>query len=223
MRRRLLVVLAVLGLLASACTGGDDNESATTGETASGPVTLTFWHGYTDVRGGLVERVARSVERGEPRHPDRPAVRQQRQRAAEAHRRPAGRRAAGHHLPVRLVAPAARGGAGPGRSHRLGPEPRRELGGLRRRAPGRPRPSRARCSECPRSSTTSRSSTTRRCSTRPASSTRTPTGRGTTSGPPRRRSPIPRRSSSGSPTRWTPPRTPSGTTTRSCGRTAARS
>jgi multiple sugar transport system substrate-binding protein len=43
-----LVLLAVLGLLASACTGGDDNESATTGETASGPVTLTFWHGYQD-------------------------------------------------------------------------------------------------------------------------------------------------------------------------------
>jgi multiple sugar transport system substrate-binding protein len=43
-----LVLLAALGLLASACTGGDDNESATTGETASGPVTLTFWHGYTD-------------------------------------------------------------------------------------------------------------------------------------------------------------------------------
>ena len=48
MRRRLLVLLAALGLLASACTGGDDNESATTGETATGPVTLTFWHGYSD-------------------------------------------------------------------------------------------------------------------------------------------------------------------------------
>ncbi|HJY32645.1 MAG TPA: extracellular solute-binding protein, partial [Actinomycetota bacterium] len=48
MRRTLLVLLAALGLLASACTGGDDNESATTGETAPGPVTLTFWHGYTD-------------------------------------------------------------------------------------------------------------------------------------------------------------------------------
>jgi multiple sugar transport system substrate-binding protein len=49
LRRRLLVLLAALGLLASACTGGDDNESATTGETATGPVTLTFWHGYTQV------------------------------------------------------------------------------------------------------------------------------------------------------------------------------
>jgi Bacterial extracellular solute-binding protein len=48
LRRRLLVLIAALGLLASACTGGDDNESATTGETATGPVTLTFWHGYSD-------------------------------------------------------------------------------------------------------------------------------------------------------------------------------
>jgi multiple sugar transport system substrate-binding protein len=46
--RRLLVILAALGLLAGACTGGDD-ESSPTGETPSGPVTLTMWHGYTDV------------------------------------------------------------------------------------------------------------------------------------------------------------------------------
>jgi len=45
--RRLLVILAALGLLAGACTGGDD-ESSPTGETPSGPVKLTFWHGYTD-------------------------------------------------------------------------------------------------------------------------------------------------------------------------------
>ena len=48
MRRRLLVLLAVFGLLAGACTGGDDNEGSPSGETPSGPVTLTFWHGYTD-------------------------------------------------------------------------------------------------------------------------------------------------------------------------------
>jgi multiple sugar transport system substrate-binding protein len=45
-RKRLLVLLVVLGLLASACTGGDDE--GTPSESPSGPVTLTFWHGYSD-------------------------------------------------------------------------------------------------------------------------------------------------------------------------------
>jgi len=44
--RRLLVILAAVALLAGACTG-DDDEGSPTGETPSGPVTLTFWHGYT--------------------------------------------------------------------------------------------------------------------------------------------------------------------------------
>jgi multiple sugar transport system substrate-binding protein len=48
-RRRVLVVLAALGLLASACTGGGDEDGTSPNEeTAQGPVTLTFWHGYTD-------------------------------------------------------------------------------------------------------------------------------------------------------------------------------
>jgi multiple sugar transport system substrate-binding protein len=47
------VTIVALGLLAAACTGGDDGETTTgpaTGTTAepAGPVTLTFWHGYTD-------------------------------------------------------------------------------------------------------------------------------------------------------------------------------
>lgn len=45
--QRLLVILATFGLLASACTGGDEGPSPSA-ETPSGPVTLTFWHGYTD-------------------------------------------------------------------------------------------------------------------------------------------------------------------------------
>jgi multiple sugar transport system substrate-binding protein len=48
-RRRAFIVLAALGLLASACTGaGDDEGTSPTEQTAQGPVTLTFWHGYTD-------------------------------------------------------------------------------------------------------------------------------------------------------------------------------
>ena len=46
MRKRLLVVLVVFGLSASACTGGGDD--GTPSESPSGPVTLTFWHGYSD-------------------------------------------------------------------------------------------------------------------------------------------------------------------------------
>ncbi|HEU5225171.1 MAG TPA: hypothetical protein VFV29_05135 [Actinomycetota bacterium] len=66
MRRRLLVVLAALGLLASACTGGDDNESATTGETASGPVTLTFWHGYQDYEADWLNAALETWNRENP-------------------------------------------------------------------------------------------------------------------------------------------------------------
>ena len=47
MKARLLIVLAAFGLLVPACTGGGD-DSSPTDETASGPVTLTMWHGYTD-------------------------------------------------------------------------------------------------------------------------------------------------------------------------------
>jgi hypothetical protein len=88
------------------------------------------------LRGRLAERSARHLEHRAPRHPDRSAVRQQRQGAAEAHGRAAGRRAAGYHLPVRVV--AAAGGARPRsrRPHRLDPAAGRELGRLH---PGRPR------------------------------------------------------------------------------------
>jgi multiple sugar transport system substrate-binding protein len=47
-KRRLLVILAGFGLLTSACTGGGAGEPSPSGATPSGPVTLTFWHGYTD-------------------------------------------------------------------------------------------------------------------------------------------------------------------------------
>ena len=44
--KRTLVPLVAIFLLATACTGGDGEPSASGGST--GPVTLTFWHGYSD-------------------------------------------------------------------------------------------------------------------------------------------------------------------------------
>ena len=46
--RRPLVILAVFALLAAACTGGDDEGSSSPSDEATGSVTLTFWHGYSD-------------------------------------------------------------------------------------------------------------------------------------------------------------------------------
>ncbi len=48
MRYKLLAVFALVGLIAASCTGGGDGDGATTTEQPAGPVTLTFWHGYTD-------------------------------------------------------------------------------------------------------------------------------------------------------------------------------
>lgn len=48
-RHRLLVLITALGLLAAACTSDGDDGGTTAGTTEpAGPVTLTFWHGYTD-------------------------------------------------------------------------------------------------------------------------------------------------------------------------------
>jgi len=47
--KRLSVILSVFALLASACTGGGDDEPSPSAGGSSGPVTLTFWHGYTEV------------------------------------------------------------------------------------------------------------------------------------------------------------------------------
>jgi multiple sugar transport system substrate-binding protein len=46
--KRVLVILATFAMAAASCTGGDDGEPSPTGEGPAGPVTLTFWHGYTD-------------------------------------------------------------------------------------------------------------------------------------------------------------------------------
>jgi multiple sugar transport system substrate-binding protein len=45
-RKPWFVLLVAFGLMASACTGGGDD--GTPSESPSGPVTLTFWHGYSD-------------------------------------------------------------------------------------------------------------------------------------------------------------------------------
>ena len=46
MRKRLFVLLATFGLMTSACTGGGDD--GTPSGSPSGPITLSFSHGYTD-------------------------------------------------------------------------------------------------------------------------------------------------------------------------------
>ncbi len=47
MTRKLMVIVAAFGLLAASCTGSGDDDGSPT-EQPAGPVTLTFWHGYTD-------------------------------------------------------------------------------------------------------------------------------------------------------------------------------
>jgi multiple sugar transport system substrate-binding protein len=49
-RHQLLAIVTALGLFAAACTGDGDDGGTGTGSTGepAGPVTLTFWHGYTD-------------------------------------------------------------------------------------------------------------------------------------------------------------------------------
>lgn len=51
-RHHLLLIVVALGLFAAACTSGDgDGDDGETGGPSgepAGPVTLTFWHGYTD-------------------------------------------------------------------------------------------------------------------------------------------------------------------------------
>jgi multiple sugar transport system substrate-binding protein len=65
--RRSLVILAAFGLLVSACTGGGDGEPSPSGESPSGPVTLTFWHGYTDAEADSLNAL---LEDWNAEHPD---------------------------------------------------------------------------------------------------------------------------------------------------------
>ena len=67
MRRRSLVLLAALGLLAGACTSGGDDQGSPSGGTPSGPVTLTMWHGYTDVEADWFDA---AIEQWNSKNPD---------------------------------------------------------------------------------------------------------------------------------------------------------
>jgi multiple sugar transport system substrate-binding protein len=64
--RRSLVILAAFGLLLSACTGGVD-ERLPSSESPAGPVTLTFWHGYTDAEADSLNAL---LEDWSAEHPD---------------------------------------------------------------------------------------------------------------------------------------------------------
>ena len=66
MNRRSLVILAAFGLLLSACTGGGNEPSPSSGQPA-GPVTLTFWHGYTDAEADSLNAL---LEDWSAEHPD---------------------------------------------------------------------------------------------------------------------------------------------------------
>ena len=46
--KRPFVLLATLALVLAACTGGNADEPSESGGSPAGPVTLTFWHGYSD-------------------------------------------------------------------------------------------------------------------------------------------------------------------------------
>jgi multiple sugar transport system substrate-binding protein len=48
MKRHLLAILAVIALGAAACSGDDEGSGSSAPQSATGPVTLTIWHGYTD-------------------------------------------------------------------------------------------------------------------------------------------------------------------------------
>ena len=109
--RRLLVILAALACW-HPCTGGDDERNRR--ETTSGPVTLTFWHGYTDYEADSLNAL---LDQWNAENPDITIDRcsSTTTRRCRSSRWPC-RASRGHHVPVRVVAPAARGGARPGRS-----------------------------------------------------------------------------------------------------------
>ena len=180
--------------------------------------------GPDQLRGQVAHRPRGRVQRDEHRGPREPRLhRIERPRAREAHRRAECRRAARHHLPVRHVDAADRDGAGRDGPDRQGAGPELQLerllggrppGRYRRRArlrdPGADRQPRDRLQQGPVPAGRHRPADAR-------------SGPGTTSPPRRRRSPTPRSSSTGSRSRSTPARTPSGTTTRCSGRRAATS
>ena len=108
--KRLSVILSVFALLASACTGGGDDEPS---PSAGGSSEAGHAHVLARLHrggGGLAQRAPRSVELGEPDITVEPFVNNDNalQKLTVALRG----RAAGHHVPVRVVAGA--GGLGPG-------------------------------------------------------------------------------------------------------------
>ena len=110
--------------------------SSATGESPSGPVTLTMWHGYTDVEADWFNA---AIDQWNSENPDiqiDPLFVNNDKALQKLTVALQGDEAAGHHLPVRLLAPERGDRAGPGGPHRLDPAAGRELGGLR---PGGPR------------------------------------------------------------------------------------
>ena len=151
--KRATIVLAVGG---ARRRGVFQRATPPSSQTSAGaPVHITLWHGYGNVdrgerpdelRGEVAQRPRDAVQRDAPRRPGRRDVRrQQRQRVQKLTVALQGGDPAGHHLPVRDLAAAARRRAGHHRPDRHRAGRPAGTGTTSSPASGPPRPSTATC------------------------------------------------------------------------------
>ena len=78
----MLAATAATALVLAACGGGGASGTSTGSKKASGPVTITFWHGQNQSAGKVIKSLADEFNRT---HPDDEGRREQRRRAADSH------------------------------------------------------------------------------------------------------------------------------------------